>query len=316
MALLKPKVLVTGGAGFIGSHQVDELIKNGYKVVVVDNLVTGKKENIDSKVKFYKIDIRDERELSKVFSREKPEYVFHFAAQMNVNHSVEDPVYDADVNILGGLNVLEGALASSVKKVIFSSTGGALYGEAEITPTPEDYPAEPISPYGIAKQSFEKYIKFYKQEFNLSYAIMRYANVYGPRQNPKGEAGVISIFIEKLLDRLRPTIHGDGHQTRDFIYVKDVVKANLMALENEKSDVYNVGSGRQTTINEIYDYIQKELEINLEPDYKDVFYGQRVSCLSADKIKNNLGWQPQYDMEKGIEKTVKWFLDKKDEKRG
>jgi len=305
----KGKVLVTGGAGFIGSHQVDLLLKEGYKVIVVDDLSTGQKENIPEEVVFYQVDVRDAA-LGDVFKKEKPDYVFHFAAQINVNHSVEDPVYDADVNIIGSLNVLDNCVESGVKKIMFSSTGGALYGEAETIPTPEDYPCLPVSPYGIAKLAVENYIRFYNEQHGLNYGIMRYANVYGPRQNSKGEAGVIAIFAEKMINGEQPTIHGDGHQTRDFVFVGDVVAANLKVFQSDKNGTYNVGTGRQTTVNEIYKMVQSDLELDFPEKHVDVFSGQKVSCLSAEKIKTALGWSPQTSIEEGINETVEWFATK------
>lgn len=302
----KPKVLVTGGAGFIGSHQVDALVAAGYKVVVVDDLSTGSKENLNSAAKFYELDVRDDG-LEDVFKKEKPDFVFHFAAQMSVNQSVADPVFDADVNILGSLNVLENGVKYKVKRIMFSSTGGALYGEADVIPTPENYPCAPVSPYGIAKMSVENYIRFYFNQFKLKYGIMRYANVYGPRQNGQGEAGVIAIFIEKMLKGEQPVIHGDGHQTRDFVFVEDVVRANMLVFESEAVDTYNVGWGRQTTMNEIFQLIKREFNSSFEEKHQDIFSGQRVSCLSSEKLHHDLKWVPEVTMEEGISKTVEWF---------
>lgn len=302
----KSKILVTGGAGFIGSHQVDALIDEGCRVVVVDNLTTGARENVNPQAKFYEVDVRSEK-LSEIFEEEKPEFVFHFSAQINVNRSVEDPVFDADVNIIGSLNLLECCVANKVKKIIFSSTGGALYGEADIVPTPEDYPCAPVSPYGIAKFTVENYLRFYGEQFGLNYAVMRYANVYGPRQNSKGEAGVISIFIEKMLSGLEPAIHGDGHQTRDYVFVEDVVRANMLAFESDVSGVYNVGTAKQTTVNEIFELIKNALNFPGAARFADVFSGQAVSCLSFEKINQELGWRPRVVLEEGIKQTIEWF---------
>lgn len=307
----KLTVLVTGGAGFIGSHQVDALAAAGYKVVIVDDLSTGMKDNLNAKAKFYELDVRDD-ELADVFKKEKPDFVFHFAAQMSVNQSVADPVFDADVNILGSLNVLENCVKYKVKKIMFSSTGGALYGEAEQIPTPEEYPCAPVSPYGIAKMSVENYLRFYFNQFRLKYGIMRYANVYGPRQNGQGEAGVIAIFIEKMLKGEQPVIHGDGHQTRDFVFVEDVVRANMLVFESEAVDTYNVGWGRQTTMNEIFQLIKREFNSSLEEKHQDIFSGQRVSCLSSEKLHNDLNWVPEVTMEEGIKETVEWFKKRRD----
>jgi len=303
----KPKVLVTGGAGFIGSHQVDALIANDYNVLVVDDLSNGDEKNLNPKAKFYRVDIRSEEKMEEIFRHERPEYVFHFAAQANVNHSVKDPIFDADVNIMGSLNLLELSLAYKIKKIMFSSTGGALYGDAEILPTPEDYPTEPMSPYGIAKLTVEKYLRFYFEQFGLEYGINRYANVYGPRQNAKGEAGVISIFIEKMMKELQPVIHGDGHQTRDYVFVGDVVRANMLVFESEAVDTYNVGTGRQTTVNEIFNLIKETIGSSAVERHTDDFSGQAVSCLSNEKINRDFGWQPEVSLEEGIEKTVEWF---------
>ncbi|MBI5077252.1 NAD-dependent epimerase/dehydratase family protein [Candidatus Falkowbacteria bacterium] len=311
---IKPKVLVTGGAGFIGSHQVDALIDADYRVAVVDNLSTGDRNNLNPQAEFYELDIRESK-LAEVFEKEKPDFVFHFAGQISVNQSVEDPVYDADVNIIGSLNLLEQCVKYKVKKIIFSSTGGALYGEADVVPTAEDYPCQPISPYGIAKLSVENYLRFYFEQFGLACGIMRYANVYGPRQNSKGEAGVIAIFTEKMLNRLTPIIHGDGHQTRDYVFVEDVVSANMAMLESEAVDFYNVGTSRQTTVNEVFNFIKKELASDAEPRYDpNAFAGQAVSCLSFEKIQRALGWRPLFDVEEGIKKTVEWFRDKENRK--
>ena len=265
-------------------------------------------ERMAESVVFYQVDIR-ESELREIFQKEQPDYVFHFAAQINVNRSVEDPIFDADVNVIGSLNVLDNCVDFGVKKIMFSSTGGALYGEAEVVPTPEEYPCAPLSPYGIAKLAVENYIRFYYENRGLKYGITRYANVYGPRQNSKGEAGVVSIFAEKILAGEHPVIHGDGHQTRDFVYVGDVVEANLKVFQSDKCDTYNVGTGRQTTVNEVFKLVQGCLDKDFVPKHVDVFSGQKVSCLNTEKIKKALGWSPRVSMEDGIEKTVEWFVN-------
>ena len=303
----KQKVLVTGGAGFIGSHQVDALIEKGYQVVVVDNLARGKKENVNLEAKFYQISVLDDS-LESVFKDEKPEYVFHFAAQVSVNDSLKDPVHDATINIVGSVRLLDLCVKYKVKKFMFSSTGGALYGEAEQVPTAEDYFIQPVSPYGIAKATVEKYIQFYFQQFGLEYGIMRYSNVYGPRQDSQGEAGVISIFINKLLDREQPFIFGDGHQTRDYVYVGDVVAANMKVFESDAVDVYNVSTSRQTTVNELFDLINFKIDTHFEKKFAPRFSGQKVSCLSYDKINQDFDWEPQVELEEGIEETIEWFM--------
>jgi UDP-glucose 4-epimerase len=310
MSTKKGKVLVTGGAGFIGSHQVDALIDAGFKVVVVDDLSAGHEYNVNSDATFYQMDIRDTK-LVDVFDKERPDYVFHFAAQINLRRSVEDPVFDADVNVIGSLQLLDLCVEYGVKKVMFASTGGALYGEAEVVPTPETYPCRPGSPYGIAKYTIEQYLQFYSSYYELQYGIVRYSNVYGPRQNPKGEAGVISIFAERLLNHQEAVIHGDGHQTRDYVFVEDVIAANMLVFAQAEQGIYNVCTARQTTVNEVFDYMAANFEGSPRAIHKEAFYGQSVSCLSYQKIKNELNWEPEWSMEKGIEKTVEWFKNKK-----
>jgi len=304
-------ILVTGGAGFIGSHLVDALIRRGHKVVVIDNLSTGKKENINKKAKFYKIDICSPK-IEEIFKKEKPEIVFHFAAQINVRKSVEDPIFDAKVNILGSLNVIQNFVQLRTSNFqlptfIFTSTGGAIYGEAKRVPTPEDYPANPISPYGIAKLTVENYLKFYKENFGLKFISLRFSNVYGPRQDPRGEAGVVAIFIEKLLRGERPTIFGDGNQTRDFIFVEDAVSACLKAMEYKgKKEIFNIGTGIETSINELYQIISKLLNTKIKPKYAPEKPGDlKRSCLDISLAKRELKWKPKFDLEKGLQKTIK-----------
>jgi len=238
------KILVTGGAGFIGSHVVDGYIKAGHDVVVVDNLFTGKRENINPEAKFYEIDIRS-KGLEKIFEREKPLIVNHHAAQISVPVSVENPIFDAEVNIIGLINILQACVKYGVKKIIFASSGGAIYGEAQEYPTSEKYPPLPLSPYAITKLTSEYYLEFYRHQYRLNYTILRYANIYGPRQIPKGEAGVVAIFIENLLSG-RPSViyhfpdEPDG-MARDYCYVEDVVKANILVLKNGSNEIFNIG---------------------------------------------------------------------------
>ena len=309
------KILVTGGAGFIGSHLVDALIERGHRVVVIDNLSTGKKENINKKAKFYKIDICSPK-IREIFKKEKPEIVFHFAAQINVRKSVEDPLFDAKVNILGSLNVIQNfvQLPTSnfqLPKFIFASTGGAIYGETKEIPTPENYFANPISPYGIAKLTVENYLRFYKENFGLKFVSLRFSNVYGPRQDPKGEAGVVAIFIDKLLKGEKPTIFGDGKQTRDFIFVEDVVSACLKAMEYKgKKEIFNIGTGIETSINELYQIVSKLLNTKIQPKYAPEKPGDlKRSCLDISLAKRELKWKPKYNLEEGAKKTIEWTLD-------
>lgn len=305
--MVKKNILVTGGAGFIGSHLTDRLIEEGHRVVVLDNLSTGRKENLNPKAKFYKCDICSP-EISQIFQHEKPEVVYHLAAQIDVRKSVRDPVSDAKINILGSLNVLEYCKRFGIKKIIFSSTGSAIYGDANIVPTPETFPELPLSPYGICKLAIEKYLNYYFQVFSLPYISLRYANVYGPRQNSKGEAGVIAIFCDKILNKQQPIVNGDGKQTRDFVYVDDVVKANILALKSDKIGIFNIGTAEETNINTVFNELQKFIGSEYKEMHGPAVSGeQQRSCLDYLKAEKELGWQPKYSLEKGLSETVEWF---------
>lgn len=301
------KILVTGGAGFIGSHLVDRLIKEGHRVSVIDNLSTGKEENINPKAKFYKIDICDP-EISQIFEKEKPEIVFHYAAQIDLRESVEDPIKNAQINILGTLNILENCKKSKIKKFIFASTGGAMYGEAEIIPTPETYPEFPLSPYGIEKLTIEKYLNYYSKVFGLPFISLRLANIYGPRQNSKGEAGVVAIFCDKMLSGEQPIIYGDGNRTRDFVFVDDVVDANILAMEKGRVGIFNIGTAKETNINTIFKKLKELTTSNCKEIHGPAKPGeQKRSCLDFAKAKKELNWQPQFNLDEGLKKTVEWF---------
>ncbi len=302
------KILITGGAGFIGSHLVDRLISEGHKVVIVDNLSTGKKENLNKKAKFYKIDIRSPK-IDQVFKKEKPEIVFHLAAQIDVRKSVEDPTEDAKINIVGSLNVLENCRKCKIKKIIFTSTGGAIYGEAKMVPTPETYSEYPLSPYGIEKLAIDKYLNYYRQVFGLPFISLRFANIYGPRQNSKGEAGVVAIFCNKMLSGEQPIINGDGKQKRDFVFVGDVIQAAVLAMGSKRVGIYNIGTAKETNINIIF----RELKKLTGSDCKEIHVPakpgeQRRSCLDYLKAKKELSWQPKHDLKKGLKETVGWFM--------
>ena len=314
------KILVTGGAGFIGSHLVDRLIKEGHQVVVVDNLSTGKKENLNKKAKFYKIDICSPK-ISQIFKKEKPEVVYHLAAQIDVRKSVEDPVRDADINILGSLNLIQNFIrvnprlnqrksASTNKKIIFASSG-AIYGDTNVIPTPEAHPENPETPYGIAKLAIEKYLYFYQKTLGLNYTALRLSNVYGPRQNSKGEAGVVAIFCDKMLSGKQPVIFGSGRQTRDFVFVDDVVEAALLAVSRGPSSadsvpVYNIGTAKETSINEIFRKIKELTNSNCQEIHGPAKLGeQKRSCLDFSKAKKELNWQPKYDLEMGLKLLIK-----------
>ena len=303
------KILITGGAGFIGSHITDKLIKNKHKIVIIDNLSTGVEKNINPKAKFYYADLTNFKKISEIFKKEKPEIVFHLAAQIDVRKSVAKPVEDAGINILAGINLIDIAYKSKVKKFIFSSTGGAIYGETKFRPTKEDHPEWPLSPYGIGKLSIDKYLNYYNQVFGFNFISLRYSNVYGPRQNSKGEAGVVAIFIDKMIRKENPIINGNGKQTRDYIFVEDVAEANLAALKNYKvSGFFNIGTGIETDVNELFDEINKHFEGKFKKIHGQTKLGeQKTSCLSNSKAKKILKWKPKINFENGIEKTYKWF---------
>ncbi len=303
------KILVTGGAGFIGSHIVDLLIKNNYDVVVVDNLSTGRNENINKKAKFYKVDITDAKKLRNVFQKEKPKYVIHEAAQINVRESVKNPQLDAKINIMGGVNVLECCKDFKVRKIVYSSSGGAVYGNPNKLPCTEETPTKPLSQYGVSKLVFENYVVMYSKLYGLDYTILRYSNVYGPRQDPKGEAGVISIFISSLLSKKQPKIFGDGNQTRDFVYVEDVANANLLVLKkNTKTKIFNIGVGKETSVNELYNKIAKALNSNIKAKHTEAVKGEvKKIYLNIGKVKKELGWNPQTNIDAGLKKTIDWL---------
>lgn len=301
------RALVTGGAGFIGSHIVDRLVKKGYGVVVVDNLSTGQKKNVNPKAKFYKVDIQSPR-VRDVFVKFKPQFVFHFAAQIDVRKSVANPIEDAKTNILGSLNILENCRMQNVKKVIFASSGGTIYGDATVIPTPETYPGNPLSPYGIAKYATEQYLSYYWNVFYLPFISLRLANIYGPRQNSKGEAGVVAIFADMMLNNRQPVIYGNGRQTRDFVFVKDVVEASMKAIQSKRVGVYNVGTAKETSVNEIFSLLKHLIRCPFKKVHSPARKGEQArSCLSYEKIQREIGWNPSYELQRGLQETVEWF---------
>jgi UDP-glucose 4-epimerase len=303
------KILVTGGAGFIASNIADALIDEGHNVFVLDNLSSGFEKNINSKAKFIKADIRD-KNLSDLFAKEKFDLINHHAAQMDVRRSVADPAFDADTNIIGTINLLQNCVKYGVKKFMFASTGGAIYGEQDYFPADEKHPTSPLSPYGISKLSVEKYLFFYMAQYNLKYTILRYANIYGPRQNPHGEAGVVAIFSKKLLNAEQPIINGDGKQTRDYTFVGDVVKANLITLSDNASDIYNVGTGIETNVNELYNKMNKIISKGQVEKHGPAMAGEQLrSVITSEKLKQKFGWSPSTSLEGGLKNTVEFFRE-------
>lgn len=300
------RIVVTGGAGFIGSHFVDALVDRNEDVLVVDDLSTGIREQVNPGATFLQLDIRDPSTTARMLDW-RPDAICHLAAQMSVSRSVREPLFDASVNLVGGLHVLEAAREAGAR-LLFSSTGGALYGDADQVPTPETEPAWPVSPYGVAKLSFEHYLHCYHVAHGLGYAALRYANVYGPRQNPHGEAGVVAIFCLRLLTGEPAVINGDGTFTRDYIYVDDVVRANLAALDSDEIGHFNVGTGRQATTNQVFHLLVDHLGLDVEEIHGPNRPGdQRTSALDSRLIEQRLGWRPEVSLEDGIGRTAAWF---------
>ena len=311
-------VLVTGGAGFIGSNLVKRLLELGKSVVVVDNLSSGKIENIGPFIEkgalFYEHDVTDEEMLKRIFLLHKPKIVFHLAAQASVSKSVREPDFDAKVNIFGSLNLLKLSVEYGVEKFIFSSTGGAIYGDDVETPTPETTCPSPISPYGIAKLSTEKYVGFFGKEKGLRYTCLRYGNVYGPRQDPYGEAGVVAIFTERMLKGEDVTINGDGEYIRDYVYVEDVVEANISAMERGNGEVINIGTGIGTSVNELFGILRDITGYEKDPIYGPPRPGDlRRSVLDWRRAKEVLNWEPKVSLREGLERTVEWFRRRGDQ---
>jgi len=301
------RVLVTGGAGFIGSHVVDAYLAAGWDVAIIDTLATGRAENVDRRARLYEVDVASPA-VGEVFEQERPEVLNHHAAQASVPASVRDPVEDARVNALGAVNLLQHAVRTGVRKVVYASTGGALYGEPERIPADEDHPLRPLSPYGVSKYVGEVYLGLYRRLWKLRSFILRYANVYGPRQDPLGEAGVVAIFAQAMLAGRAPTIFGDGEQTRDFVYVEDVARANLLATQSEVEGVANIGTGIETSINEVHRRIaaltkHAAAPVHGPPREGDVY---RIA-LDPTRAERTLGWRPQVDLQTGLAHTTEWF---------
>ncbi|MFZ1655201.1 MAG: NAD-dependent epimerase/dehydratase family protein [Candidatus Moraniibacteriota bacterium] len=303
------RVLITGGAGFIGSHVADALIERGHIVTILDNLSSGSEENVNRRAKFYKFDIGNRKRLEKLFEKVQPEAVLHFAAQINVRASVANPSADAATNIMGSLSLIELAAKHQVKKFIFSSTGGAMFDDRTVRPTPESVPAAPLSPYGIAKLSIEHYLRFFQRIHGLPYVVLRYANVYGPRQNAHGEAGVVAVFLSRMLDGAQPTINGDGLQTRDYVYVSDVARANVLALDSDlTSGVFHIGTSTETSVNDIFRMLNWQFGKTFEEVHGPAKSGETTaSALNARQAKEVLHWEPKVALSEGLVATATWF---------
>jgi UDP-glucose 4-epimerase len=304
------RILVTGGAGFIGSHTVDALIASGAgEVAVLDDFSTGKRHQVNPRATLFQADLRDATAVAAVIEQVKPEVIFHLAAQMDVRRSVADPAFDAHVNVVGFLNLIESARKHGLRRVIFSSTGGAIYGEQDEFPCNEDHPRRPVSPYGVAKLATEAYLFFYKVEYGIDYLAMRFGNVYGPRQDPHGEAGVVAIFCGRILDGQPVTIFGGGEQTRDYIFVGDVVRAVLAAGKSEASGVaLNVGTGIETNVNDLYSTLAGIADFPTRAEHAAERPGeQKRSVISPARAAQVLGWRPEKKLADGLEETFKYF---------
>ncbi len=301
-------ILLTGGAGFIGSHIADAYLAGGHRVTILDNLSTGRRPNVPAGAVLVEVDIRDQDAVRRVFASSRFDLVNHHAAQMDVRKSVADPIYDASVNILGVLTLLQECVQTGVQRVVFASSGGAIYGEQEAFPADELHATRPISPYGVAKLTTEQYLFYYHAVFGLDAVCLRYANVFGPRQNPEGEAGVVAIFSRKLLAGQEPIINGDGKQTRDYVFVSDVVRANMLASDRAGFQVYNIGTGRETDVNQIFHGIREAVGSACPERHGSAKKGeQRRSVLSSARIQKALGWKPAVTLEDGLRRTVEYF---------
>ena len=308
------RILVTGGAGFIGSNTVDELVKvDAGQVSVLDNLSAGKRNQVNARARFHQVDLRDADAVKSAVAEARPEVIYHFAAQMDVRRSVADPAFDAQVNVVGFLNLIEAARQHGLRRVIFASTGGAIYGEQQAFPCDEDHPCRPLSPYGIAKLATEKYLFFYREQYGIDYLALRYANIYGPRQDPHGEAGVIAIFCGRMLDGSRCTIFGEGKQTRDYTFVGDVVRANVCALTSKATGLaLNIGTGTETSVNQLYSELAGVAGEARPPEYAPQRPGEQMrSVISPGRAAELLGWRPEVKLADGLDRTFRYFRDQR-----
>jgi UDP-glucose 4-epimerase len=312
------RILVTGGAGFIGSHTVDALVASGVgEVSVLDDLSTGKRHQVNAKASLYQTDLRDAAAVASIVEKVRPELIFHLAAQMDVRRSVADPPFDAQVNLVGFLNLIESARKQGLKRVVFSSTGGAIYGEQDQFPCDEDHPTRPVSPYGVAKLATEAYLFFYKVEYGIDYLALRFGNVYGPRQDPHGEAGVIAIFCGRMLDGKPVTIYGDGTQTRDYVYVGDVVRAVVAAGNSRASGIaLNIGTGIETNVNDLYSTLASIADFPTKAEHAAARPGeQKRSVISPARAGRELDWRPEKKLADGLEETYKFFKSQRDRQK-
>ena len=302
--------MVTGGAGFIGSHIVNAYINAGHDVVIIDDLSSGEMRFVNPKAMFYQLNIHSP-DVKIILEKEKISAINHHAAQISVSESVSDPLFDANSNIIGTLQLLQNAVSLKIDKFVFASTGGAMYGEQKTFPASEDHPCQPVSPYAISKLCAENYINYFGMEHGLNTTVLRYSNVYGPHQNPHGEAGVVAIFCQRLMEGLPPVIFGDGEQTRDFIFVRDVARANNLALDPECNGIFNVGTGKETSVNYLTKGLIKISGIDIATEYNPARNGeQRRSSIDSKKLLESFGWKPYISLEEGLLETINYFKNK------